>query len=55
MTTLRRLFARFAAVASGLVSARSAAAALESGRRPNDIDLMTLGIDPRAFEAIRKA
>jgi hypothetical protein len=53
MTTLRSLVARIAAIADGFMSAGAVAAAIESGRRPNDIDLATLGIDPRDFARIR--
>jgi hypothetical protein len=36
-----------------LVAARDCAAALESGKRPSDEALRTLGIDPAAFAEIK--
>lgn len=36
-----------------LVAARDCAAAVESGARPSDESLLTLGIDPAAFAEIK--
>jgi hypothetical protein len=35
-------------------SAIAVAAAVDSGRRPHDRDLNTLGIDPRQFRNVRR-
>ncbi len=37
-----------------LVAARECAAALESGKRPSDESLRTLGIDPAAFAEVKR-
>jgi hypothetical protein len=49
------LFAGISSFFSILGAARSCAAALEAGRKPDPRHLQRLGIDPRSFAALRDA
>lgn len=52
--TARKPFVRIGELFRTFGSAVAAAAAIEHGHRPNNRDLVTLGIDPRHFDRIRR-
>lgn len=52
MKTIATAAARFAASFALLRAAARAAGAVEAGRKPRDLDLRALGIDPRAFAGL---
>lgn len=50
----RKHFGRIGELVRTFGSAVAAAAAVERGNRPNNQDLVILGIDPRHFDRIRR-
>lgn len=50
----RKQFGRIGQLVRTFGSAVAAAAAVEHGHRPNNQDLVMLGIDPRHFDRIRR-
>ena len=52
--TKRNAFATIGAMMTTFGSAIAAAHAVEAGRRPRARDLVNLGIEPKAFENIRR-